>query len=153
MTKRKLRAWDVVLVSALVGGALGTLGCAQSKSMFGGERGHVALTATPLNPSATGEISVSRDKENLKLDIDAKHLPRPQDLAPELSSYVVWLRPSGGETWTNAGALRLDQDRDASIEVRTPYRDVDVAITAERTPTPDRPSRYQVLEGKVSGAV
>src|SRR6478752_5567847 len=52
-------------------------------------------------PAAMGTVKAQRSKDNgnIKLEIRVDHLARPSSLTPSANSYLVWVRPNGGETF------------------------------------------------------
>ena len=57
------------------------------------------MTSGVSVPAATGTVKVQRDKDNgnIKVDIKVDHLARPSSLTPSASTYLVWIRPNGGD--------------------------------------------------------
>jgi hypothetical protein len=105
-------------------------------------------------PGASGKVSVKQtDSNNQRLQIQVKHMPPPGELHPNLSRFVVWGQVPGQsqQQAMNLGQIAIDSDRKGSLEVVTPYPNLNLMITAESTSTPRQPSNYVVLQGQVQG--
>ncbi len=107
------------------------------------------LAARPLvAPGATGTISSKLDdNHNLLLEVKLAHLPPPSNLDPELTTYVVWIRPLSGGSYQNVGQLIMGSDREGELTTSTAFGEVDLIVTAEASPTPREPSIFTVLQG------
>lgn len=102
-------------------------------------------------PAATGEIAVKQTKnDNGQLTVKVNHLPIAQELDPSLSTFVVWVDPGEQREPMPVGQLQIDKNRKGELQVLTPFKDFDVFVTAERQGTPEQPSPYVILEGRVS---
>jgi hypothetical protein len=139
--------WLCIVLTGLV--AMPLVGCGMMR-----DRGATQFSMQPGDPTpaATGSIAVSEaDHQNQRLKINVAHLPPPEQLHPSLSTFVVWgSQPGEGQqSAMNLGQIRIDQNRQGTIEVITPYPDLDIRVTAESESTPDRPSDFVVLEGNV----
>jgi hypothetical protein len=105
-------------------------------------------------PGASGKVSVQQtDSNNQKLKIQVAHMPPPGELHPNLSHFVVWGHIPGQpqQSAMNLGQISIGRDREGTLEVVTPYPNLDLMITAESTSTPRQPSNYVVLQGQVQG--
>ncbi len=104
-------------------------------------------------PGASGKIIVGSDEDNQRLKIQVAHLPPPGQLHPSLSTFVVWGSQPGAPPATamNLGQISIGRDRQGSLEVVTPYPNLDITVTAESTGTPEQPSDYVILQGNVMG--
>ena len=109
------------------------------------------MTPSERTPAATGAIKVTKDSQgNTKLALKVDHLPRPKDLGPALSTFVVWSVADDGARVRNMGQLRINGDRQGSVDVVTPLRTFRLVITAEESGTVQQPSEYVILEGRVA---
>lgn len=120
--------------------ALATAACATT----------VPMQPTTLNPGSHGKVSARETANgNTRVTVEVAYLPPPERLAPELNTYVVWLRPAGSERYLNAGQVKIDDDRRGSITTTTPYEDFFVVVTAESVATVAEPSAYVMLQAPV----
>jgi hypothetical protein len=125
-------------------------GCGAMNKIRGGGKQTYALMPADRTPAATGVVKVSSsDDENKKLDISVQHLPRPAELDPSLTTYVVWIDPGQGHDPIPVGQLQIDKDREAKEAFTTPFSQFDLMVTAERNATPAKPSDNVVLEGRI----
>jgi hypothetical protein len=112
--------------------------------------GH-AYTLKPVERTsgALGNLKVDTGENgNQKVLLQVQHMPEPSAIDGRFKTYVMWLRPLGGQDWKNMGALRLDDERQARIEVVTPFPKFDVQVTAEPDSTVSMPSGTVVLQGQ-----
>jgi len=102
-------------------------------------------------PAATGVVKVEKDKDNdnVKLEIKVDHLARPTSLTPSANSYLVWIRPNGGEAFKQ-GAIGVDKNLKGELKLETVSKDFDVFITAEQSESVTLPSSVEVLTAHVS---
>lgn len=110
------------------------------------------MTADPSVPAASGTVRAQRDKQNgnTKLDIKVRHLARPSTLTPPATTYIVWVRPNGGDA-VKEGSIGVDKkDLDGELHVTTVSKDFDVFITPEQSSTVTMPSSMEILKAHVS---
>jgi len=109
------------------------------------------LAADPSVPAATGTVHAQRDKDNqnTKLDIKVDHLAKPDNLTPPATTYLVWIRPGGGDP-VKQGAIGVDKDLKGELHAVTVAKNFDLFITAEQGDTVTVPSSTQVLRTHVS---
>jgi hypothetical protein len=102
-------------------------------------------------PAATGVVKAQKAKENgnIKLAIKVDHLATPSSLTPSANSYLVWIRPNGGEAFKQ-GAIGVDKNLSGELKLETVSKDFDVFITAEQSDNVTFPSNVQVLRTHVS---
>jgi hypothetical protein len=152
-TKLKMATIGAILAMPL---ALAT-SCAGMKNRVMGNSGPkqtYALMPADRAPAATGIVEVgSTDDGNRELAISVEHLPRPSELDPKLTTYVVWIDPGEGEPMA-VGQLKVNADREAEADFATPpFQAFDLMVTAEPSATPTKPSGMVVLQGHIySGA-
>lgn len=118
---------------------------------FGGGGRKIHMTAGKDTPAAQGTIQVQRgdkNNNNSKIDLKVESLAKPTALTPPHNNYVVWLEPDGQQP-KNEGELRVDDDQKGELKTVTPYKRFKVFITAEESPTTQRPSGPQVLSANV----
>ncbi|HEY4184188.1 MAG TPA: hypothetical protein VGP07_03925 [Polyangia bacterium] len=109
------------------------------------------LTASERTPAAKGTVKTSTDAQgNTKLTVAVDYLPRPADLAPDLSTFVVWSVSDDGGRVRNLGQLNIDKDRQGSVTLVSPLARFRLVITAEENGTAEKPSKYTILEGMVA---
>lgn len=132
-----MKLLQVLLVAAL---SLGMGACATT----------VLLDSSSRTPAAAGKVKVSKDSQgNSKLVIDVKYLPKPNDLDPSLTTFVVWAVADQGARVRNLGRLSIDSDRSGSVTVMSPLSSFRIIVTAETVGTVEKPSEYVVLSGSV----
>jgi hypothetical protein len=102
-------------------------------------------------PAAMGIVKAQKAKENgnIKLAIKVDHLATPSSLTPSANSYLVWIRPNGGEPFKQ-GAIGVDKNLSGELKLETVSKDFDVFITAEQSDSVTFPSNVQVLHTHVS---
>jgi hypothetical protein len=102
-------------------------------------------------PAATGVVKAQKAKENgnIKLAIKVDHLATPSSLTPSANSYLVWIRPNGGEAFKQ-GAIGVDKNLSGELKLETVSKDFDVFITAEQSDNVTFPSDVQVLRTHIS---
>ena len=102
-------------------------------------------------PAAMGMVKAEKAKDNgnIKLDIKVDHLATPASLTPSASSYLVWIRPNGGEAFKQ-GAIGVDKNLSGELKLETVSKDFDVFITAEQSNSVTSPSSVEVLSTHVS---
>jgi uncharacterized protein YceK len=121
--------------------ALVLSGCATTFQLESGKR----------TPAAEGTMEVTEDEnDNYILDIRVAHLPEPKKLDENLTTYVVWANPVGSKgEYSNLGRLKLNEDREGRMSARTPFKDFDIIVTAEKNAAVDGPSKYVVLKKRI----
>ncbi len=102
-------------------------------------------------PAAMGIVKAqkSKDNGNIKLAIKVDHLATPSSLTPSANSYLVWIRPNGGEAFKQ-GAIGVDKNLSGELKLETVSKDFDVFITAEQSDNVTFPSDVQVLRTHIS---
>ena len=123
-------------------GAIALAGC-------GGPTYHVAGSDLALGADAV--ITVDEiDGGNIEVTVDVTNLTPPERLGSGLTSYVVWFRRPGADTH-KAGAIEYDPDeRRGQMRATFTDRRFDVSVTAERNRNAIEPSRFVVVEQRVS---
>jgi hypothetical protein len=129
--------------------AAGILVLAACSTSSGGAK--VDMKTSDLDPAATGEIKYSvGTNQNMKVELQVRHMPEPQRIDPAAQSYVVWLQPKGENTQPqNAGVLRPDKDENAHLQTVTPYHEFNIFVTPEPSSTVQSPSGPTVLSASV----
>jgi hypothetical protein len=110
------------------------------------------MTADPSVPAASGTVHAQRDKQNgnTKLDIKVRNLARPSTLTPPATTYIVWVRPNGGDA-VKEGSLGVDnKDLNGELHVVTVSKDFDLFITPEQSSTVTMPSSTELLRTHIS---
>ena len=109
------------------------------------------MTADQSVPAAAGTVHVQHDKDNgnTKLDIKVTHLARPANLNPPATTYLVWIRPSGGDA-VKQGALKVDHDLNGELHTVTVSKNFDLFITPEDGETVTHPSSLEVLQTHIT---
>ena len=102
-------------------------------------------------PAASGTVHAERDKDNRNTDLDIKvnHLARPSNLNPSATTYLVWIRPSGGDA-VKQGAIGVDNNLKGEMHAVTVAKNFEIFITPEQSDTVTVPSALEVLQTHVS---
>jgi len=110
------------------------------------------MTADPSVPAASGTVHAQHDKQNgnTKLEIKVRNLARPSTLTPPATTYIAWVRPTGGDA-VKEGSLGVDKKNlDGELHVVTVSKDFDVFITPEQSSAVTMPSSMQILKAHIS---
>lgn len=109
------------------------------------------MTADASVPAASGTVHAQRDKDNgnIKLDIKVTHLARPSNLNPPATTYLVWIRPSGGDA-VKQGAIGVDKNLNGELHAVTVSKNFDLFITPEAGETVTVPSSMEVLRTHIT---
>ena len=103
------------------------------------------FASTKIDPSATGDVDVSKDKNgNSSVSLRVEHLAKPALLTPPANLYVVWFQEPGSEPM-NEAQLQVGNDLRGQLKTTTPLHNFDIFITAEMDPTAKTPSDQVVL--------
>jgi hypothetical protein len=112
---------------------------------------HYPMTNDASVPGASGTVTVQKDKDNgnMKLEVKVEHLANPASLTPPSSTYLVWVRPNGGDA-VKEGVIRVDKNLSGDLKVVTTSKEFDVFITPEQSDSVSAPATLQVLRAHVS---
>jgi hypothetical protein len=103
------------------------------------------FASTKIDPSASGDIDLSKDKNgNTNVSLRVEHLAKPTLLTPPANLYVVWFQEPGSEP-ENEGQMQVGNDLRGQLKTTTPLRNFDIFVTAEMDPTAKTPSDMVVL--------
>ena len=109
----------------------------------------VPMVAGSMVPAASGKISYGHDRNsNTKFTVETKNLAAPTQLSPSKNAYVVWIEPRDQQP-QNAGILKVNDNLQGSFSATTPYKTLNVVVTAEDNPTTTQPSGPEILHGTV----
>lgn len=110
------------------------------------------LASSPRVAAAEGSVTVSdAGNNNTGVDLNIKHLARPQRVDPSASTYIVWAKPlSDYGRPQSLGALNVDQELNAKLSTTTPFRDFELFVTAESSPQVQDPRGERLLWATVS---
>lgn len=108
------------------------------------------MRAGESDPAAVGKIHAYKERSgNLAIELDAQHLPPPDQLKPPKAWYIVWIQRPGAPPEA-LGQLQLDNpDMSASFKTSLPYHNFDIFVTAEDYPLPAAPMGPVALRGRV----
>jgi hypothetical protein len=96
----------------------------------------VRFTTSTIVPAARGYVKISHDKNrNYILKIQISNLAEVSRLQPSKSAYIVWMITSESNTM-NLGQIKsssgfLTKNLKASFETSTPFKPVQIFVTAE----------------------
>jgi hypothetical protein len=111
---------------------------------------NVPLETTPRTPAAVGSVDVEKGPNNNTVgQLHVEHLAPPQELRGDLSVYVAWVRPVGGNEWQNVGQFVVGEEREGSLQLRVPLEQFELSVSAESDGTATNPSEFVVLRGQV----
>ena len=103
------------------------------------------LTVSPSLPAASGTMGVSKDTSGTTyINLQVKHLARPEGLQPAKTAYVVWVQPPG-EPPQNHGVLQVNDKLEATYSTTVRFNNFDVFVTAEDTPNATAPTSDHLL--------
>lgn len=110
------------------------------------------FASSPRVPSAEGTVKTSdAGNNNTGVDVQVKHLARPQKLDPSATTYVVWARPLGDFGRPQSlGALSVDQELTGRLSGTTAFRDFELFITAESSAQVQDPRGERLLWATVT---
>jgi hypothetical protein len=139
--RRFSRAACVAFV--LASGGIGP-GCVRATQTY-------SLTANESAQRAVGSLSVERIEGGQRLVVlQLNKLPPPEQIAPGLREYVVWLEGPRGEK-VNVGTLRYDRDhRSGNLLATTDLSTFTVRVTGERDGQAMKPSGVLLAERRVA---
>ncbi len=104
----------------------------------------VKFPVSQIAPAAEGQAKIKQDRnENYKIELSVKHLAEPERLNPPSNQYIVWTLDENG-SYQNIGRIVPDRRNSASLDATTPFRPVQILITAESMGNPTWPGR-QIL--------
>lgn len=110
----------------------------------------VPLETTSRAPAALGTLSVEQGaNQNTVGELHVEHLAPPQELRTDLSVYVAWVRPVGAAEWQNVGQLIVGESREGTLQLRVPYDQFELSVSAEGAGDVAQPSEFVVLQGMV----
>ncbi len=108
------------------------------------------LSASPAVPGVAATATVGHDhNNNTTVELQVKFLPPPGTLTPAESVYVVWIQ-ANGHAVQNKGQLVVNSDHQANIQLRTPYPDFALFVTAENSALVSQPTGKRVIFGRIT---
>ncbi len=106
------------------------------------------LTVSPLLPAASGTLGISHDtSDTTYINLQVKHLAKPDALHPAKAAYVVWVQPPG-QAPQNHGVLQVNDKEEAKYSTTTKERNFEVFVTAEDSPRATSPARPRLLSAR-----
>ncbi len=148
MTESTRRVWVAGLVAAALAGCAGLPWRRDENERI------VPLQVSSEIPAARGVAKLSGPGKdgNRTIAVTVEHLARPERLGRNASAYVVWLQPMREEQAPaqNMGVLMLDRDLKGTFRTQTPFRNFDLFVTAEPSPTVTTPSDDRLLTATMS---
>lgn len=111
--------------SWMYAGLVIALGCAAQQKT-------VRMTEGTGVPAVQASVAVEPQGPNTSLTLQAEHLAPPQNVDAGADAFVAWVRPLDrkGEP-VNVGALRLNENLEASLDTVTPFEKFELFVTAE----------------------
>jgi hypothetical protein len=125
--------------------------CGKTVTVPGGTSTTSALQPAGEARSAKGEIKIKEgDNENTRLTISVEHLASPETIAGNATTYVVWAKPRTGDMRPqNLGQLRVNDNREGSLDTVTALKNFEVMVTPEPSAAVTAPSHPPVFTGIV----
>lgn len=111
-----------------------------------------AVVGTPRAAGTDGMVTVEEiEGGNYLVLVEVQHLPPPDRIAEDASTYIVWFKPEDGSA-AKAGRLAYDPDeRTGTMRATTPAGgNFTVIITAESEDTASAPADTVVVQREVS---
>lgn len=103
------------------------------------------LTVSPALPATSGTMGVSHDTSGTTyINIQAKHLAKPEQLHPAKTAYVVWVQPPG-EPPQNHGVLQVNDKLEATYSTTAHFNNFGVFVTAENDAHATHPTGPHLL--------
>jgi hypothetical protein len=131
--------------AGLAGLALATASPQLACGIFGSDDTPTTMRASDKVPAAQGTVRISdADNGNTGLSIRVQHLAPPSKIAPDATTYVVWIQPRNG-TIQSVGAMSLDDDLEGSLDAVTPHKRFVVTVTPEPSAQVSGPSHEPVF--------
>ncbi len=109
------------------------------------------VVGTPRSAGTDGTVTVEEiEGGNYLVLVEVQHLPPPNRVSEDASTYVVWIKPEDGGP-VKAGRLGYDEDeRTGTMRATTPAGGAfTVLITAESDDTTNEPSDVIVVQREV----
>lgn len=113
-----------------------------------------SFPVSPIVPSAEAEVKIKKDNnENYVINLNVRHLNKPDRLNPPKLMYVVWLETSS--EIRNLGQLKsssslLSSTYKANLKTVSSHKPLRFIITAEDNVDNKDPGSQVVLEVKVN---
>lgn len=110
------------------------------------------VVGTPRSAGTDGMVTVEEiEGGNYLVLVEVQHLPPPERVSEDASTYVVWIKPEDSGP-VKAGRLGYDADeRSGTMRATTPAGgNFSVLITAESDDTVSEPSDVIVVQREVS---
>lgn len=118
-------------------------GCAASSSKM-------LLEASDNMPAAEGNIVAKEGKNgNTELALRVKHLARPEAVAGDARTYVVWAQDPNGGSVHNLGALEVNDNLEGTLNTVTPLKQFDLFVTPEPYAALSEPTGTKALWTRV----
>ena len=101
-------------------------------------------------PAAAGHVEIDTDRNgNSTVDLNVKHLAKPENLTPPGTAYVIWIQ-APGQPPQSAGQLQVNSNLDGEFKGTTPFKTFDIFVTSENNPQMTKPSGQEVMRQHVS---
>lgn len=105
--------------------------------------------ASGETPAAVGIVSIEAGEDDRTVvRLRVKHLAPPSRLVPPAAVYVVWVHAQGAGI-ENAGTLKVDENREGTLDFVTAHRVFRVVVTPETQRTVPVPSHSAVFSADV----
>lgn len=126
------------------------VGCALGMALLTGCATKEDLQASNITPGARGTVKVDSDaNNNSEVTVKVEHLAPADKVYPGATNYVVWIQPSGADTFQNVGALTVDKDLEGKHTTTVPYKEFRVLVTPEMGNMAQAPTGPTIFDQRV----
>ncbi len=127
------------------------MSCALGLTLLSGCASKDDLQASNVAPGARGTVKVdSDDNNNSEVTVKVEHLAPADKVFPGATNYVVWIQPSGADTFQNVGALSVNKDLEGEHTTTVPYKDFRVLVTPEMGNMAQAPTGPTIFDQRVT---
>lgn len=130
----------------LAGLALAAMASSQlACGLFGSDDTPATMRSSDKVPAAQGTVQISdAGNGNSGVAIRVKHLAPPSKIAPDATTYLVWIEPRNGAP-QSVGAMTMDENLQGSLDVVTPHQRFRIIVTPEPSAQVSTPSHEPVF--------
>lgn len=105
----------------------------------------IDFPVSTIVPAANAYAKVKiDDNNNYVIDLEVENLASPDRLVPAKKMYVVWIETADNGI-KNMGQLVTSKSNHGSLKAITPFKPIQIIITAEDDATLSSPSSQEVL--------
>ncbi|MGE5359287.1 MAG: OmpA family protein, partial [Bacteroidales bacterium] len=112
---------------------------------IGGGSTKIDLKASGAVPQASGEAQVEAKQGVTNIEVKLKGLPQPNTLGTEITTYVLWVVSTEGQT-SNVGELLVNNSGEAELKTTSRLQTFSLFVSAEPYYAVRQPGEIVVLE-------